>query len=135
MKKLLVWSLLVGTSCAYGLDRVKPRISGLVRLGELEGLREGGQGRDGFPESYYRERCGEKIVRRAGPPEGLEVEVAVVGAGLTGLCTALALAERGHRVVVLESKRVGWAASGRNGGVALPGLSGGAGELLGRVGG
>ena len=101
-----------------------------MRLGELEGLREGGQGRDGFPESYYRERCGEKIVRRAGPPEGLEVEVAVVGAGLTGLCTALALAERGHRVVVLESKRGGWAASGRNGGFALPGLTVGPEQLL-----
>lgn len=43
-------------------------------------------------------------------------DVCVVGAGYTGLSTALHLAERGYSVVVLESRRVGWGASGRNGG-------------------
>jgi gamma-glutamylputrescine oxidase len=46
----------------------------------------------------------------------LQADVCVVGAGYTGLNAALSLAERGHRVVVLEAARVGWGASGRNGG-------------------
>ena len=46
----------------------------------------------------------------------VEADVCVVGAGFTGLSTALNLAEKGYRVVVLEAERVGWGASGRNGG-------------------
>ena len=45
-----------------------------------------------------------------------EADVCVVGAGYTGLSTALFLAEAGFRVVVLEAASVGWGASGRNGG-------------------
>ncbi len=40
----------------------------------------------------------------------------MIGAGFTGLSTALHLAERGYQVVVLDAHRVGWGASGRNGG-------------------
>ena len=40
----------------------------------------------------------------------------VVGGGYTGLSAALHLAERGYKVVLLEAARVGWGASGRNGG-------------------
>ncbi len=43
-------------------------------------------------------------------------DVCVVGAGYTGLSTALHLAKRGRSVVVVEANRVGWGASGRNGG-------------------
>ncbi|SFR64658.1 gamma-glutamylputrescine oxidase [Marinobacter daqiaonensis] len=45
-----------------------------------------------------------------------EADVCVVGAGYTGLSTALFLAEAGFSVVVLEAATVGWGASGRNGG-------------------
>ncbi|MDY0006959.1 MAG: FAD-binding oxidoreductase [Spongiibacteraceae bacterium] len=51
------------------------------------------------------------------PLQGVvEADVAVLGAGYSGLSAALHLAERGFRVAVLESVRVGWGASGRNGG-------------------
>ncbi|GLK81649.1 NAD(P)/FAD-dependent oxidoreductase [Methylopila turkensis] len=43
-------------------------------------------------------------------------DVAIIGAGYTGLSAALHLAERGVSVAVLEQARVGWGASGRNGG-------------------
>ena len=46
----------------------------------------------------------------------IECEVCVVGAGFTGISSALHLAEQGHDVVVLEAARVGFGASGRNGG-------------------
>lgn len=48
-------------------------------------------------------------------------DVAVVGAGYTGLSAALTLARHGASVVVLERHRAGWGASGRNGGFVLPG--------------
>jgi glycine/D-amino acid oxidase-like deaminating enzyme len=46
----------------------------------------------------------------------------IVGGGFTGLSTALHLAERGVRVIVLEANEPGWGASGRNGGQVIPGL-------------
>lgn len=49
-------------------------------------------------------------------------DVAVIGAGFTGLSTALHLAQRGASVVVLEANAPGWGASGRNGGQVNPGL-------------
>ena len=51
-------------------------------------------------------------------------DVCVIGAGFTGLATALELAERGYKVSVLEANRVGWGASGRNGGQMIDGISG-----------
>lgn len=44
------------------------------------------------------------------------VDVAIIGAGFTGLSAALHLAQAGLKTVVLEQARVGWGASGRNGG-------------------
>ena len=49
-------------------------------------------------------------------------DVCIVGAGFTGVCTALHLAERGYSVVVVEAARVGWGASGRNGGQVGSGM-------------
>ena len=49
--------------------------------------------------------------------------VCVVGAGFTGLSVALNLVERGYDVVVLEGARVGWGASGRNGGQIVSGFA------------
>lgn len=54
----------------------------------------------------------------------LKADVCVVGAGFSGINTAITLAERGRSVVLLESNRVGWGASGRNGGQMIFGFSG-----------
>ncbi|PIV36780.1 MAG: FAD-dependent oxidoreductase [Lysobacterales bacterium CG02_land_8_20_14_3_00_62_12] len=43
-------------------------------------------------------------------------DVVVLGAGITGLSTAIELAERGYSVIVLEAETIGWGASGRSGG-------------------
>ncbi len=53
----------------------------------------------------------------------VETDVCIVGAGFSGLSSGLHLAERGYRVVVLEAARVGWGASGRNGGQIVNGYS------------
>ena len=50
------------------------------------------------------------------------VDIAVIGAGFTGLSAARTLAKRGARVAVLESETIGWGASSRNGGMVLTGL-------------
>jgi len=52
----------------------------------------------------------------------VRADVAVVGGGITGLSTALHLAEQGAKAVVLEAEEPGWGASGRNGGQVNPGL-------------
>jgi glycine/D-amino acid oxidase-like deaminating enzyme len=71
---------------------------------------------------------------RSGTEVGGQADVAVVGAGLTGLSAALHLARNGANVQVLERETVGWGASGRNGGMATTGLSIGFREAVERYG-
>src|SRR5471032_520334 len=52
----------------------------------------------------------------------LVADVCVVGGGFSGLNTALELAERGLSVVLLEAHKIGWGASGRNGGQLIRGV-------------
>jgi gamma-glutamylputrescine oxidase len=61
------------------------------------------------------------------PPleEETRADVCIVGGGFTGLSTALHLAERGVDVALIEAHRVGWGASGRNGGQIVNGLNAG----------
>ena len=65
------------------------------------------------------------ITRRPALGGDLTVDVAIVGGGYTGLWTALQAKRRdpGARVVVLEARTNGWAASGRNGGFAEASLT------------
>lgn len=62
------------------------------------------------------------------------VDVAVVGAGFTGLSAARTLAKRGARVAVLEGESVGWGASSRNGGMVLTGMKLGVTQLIRKYG-
>jgi gamma-glutamylputrescine oxidase len=51
------------------------------------------------------------------------IDICVVGAGYSGLSAALHLAEKGFKVAIIEGARVGWGASGRNGGQIVNGLN------------
>jgi len=62
------------------------------------------------------------------------VDVAIVGAGFTGLSAARTLARRGAQVAVLEAHTIGWGASSRNGGMVLTGLKLGVETLAARYG-
>ncbi len=57
-------------------------------------------------------------------------DVAVIGAGFTGLSAARTLAKRGAKVAVLESESIGWGASSRNGGMVLTGMKLGVNKLI-----
>jgi gamma-glutamylputrescine oxidase len=61
-------------------------------------------------------------------------DVVVLGAGIAGCSTALHLAQRGYRVVVLEARFVGYGASGRSGGQTIFGLAAGQQSLAAQVG-
>ena len=58
------------------------------------------------------------------------VDVAVIGAGYTGLSATRTLAKHGAKVAVLEAETVGWGASSRNGGMVLTGLKLGVNKLI-----
>ena len=57
--------------------------------------------------------------------QDLNVDVAIIGGGITGISAALHLAERGYDVALLEAHDIGWGASGRNGGQVLAGFGAG----------
>lgn len=65
--------------------------------------------------SYWQETATAFTGGTAGPVSG-HFDVAVIGAGFTGLGAARKLAMEGRKVIVLEARQVGYGASGRNGG-------------------
>jgi gamma-glutamylputrescine oxidase len=86
------------------------------------------------PVSYYRAT----VEERASAPalnSRAEARVCVIGGGFAGLNTAVGLAERGVRdVILLEANEVGYGASGRNGGFVFGGFSRGEESLLHELG-
>jgi gamma-glutamylputrescine oxidase len=73
-----------------------------------------------YPPSYYAATA-DLLPRQPALQGAVKSDVCIIGAGYTGLSAALHLAERGYSVVVLEAHRVGFGASGRNGGQVGPG--------------
>lgn len=75
-----------------------------------------------FPPSLWASVA---VRRESAPPlrGKAAVDAVVIGAGFTGLSTALHLARRGVNPMVLEAKAVGWGASGRNNGQVIPTLT------------
>ena len=68
-----------------------------------------------YPPSFYASNI--TAIADTAPVQGdLSCDVCVIGGGYTGLSTALHLAERGYNVHLLEAQRIGFGASGRNGG-------------------
>lgn len=73
--------------------------------------------------SYYAASANEETA--FAPLRGEQsADICVIGAGFTGISTALHLAERGYNVHVVEANKVGWGASGRNGGQMIGGIAG-----------
>ncbi|ASY65916.1 FAD dependent oxidoreductase (plasmid) [Sinorhizobium sojae CCBAU 05684] len=72
--------------------------------------------------SYWHDTAPAFAGAMQGPVDG-HYDVAIIGGGFTGLGAARQLAKAGAKVVVLEAERVGWGASGRNGGHLNNGLA------------
>jgi len=68
-----------------------------------------------YPPSYYAEHA-TKLEKFPCLKSEIRADVCVVGGGFTGLSTALHLAQSGYKVAILEAQRIGFGASGRNGG-------------------
>lgn len=76
---------------------------------------------DNLPDSYY---AATQYYRQTYPQltGDVRTQICVIGGGFGGVNTALELAERGFEVVLLEGRKIGWGASGRNGGQLIRGI-------------
>lgn len=81
-----------------------------------------------YPDSYYAATANahDAYPRLEGD---MEADVCIIGGGFAGVSAALSLVERGYGVVLLEARRVGFGASGRNGGQIGSGLRSGIREI------
>ncbi|MBU2323475.1 MAG: FAD-binding oxidoreductase, partial [Gammaproteobacteria bacterium] len=77
--------------------------------------------RDQHAPSYYAASLNQQLTLPS-LAEEVRADVCIVGGGFTGLNTAIELAEKGLSVVVLEARKIGWGASGRNGGQLIRGV-------------
>ncbi|MEW6982496.1 NAD(P)/FAD-dependent oxidoreductase [Colwelliaceae bacterium 6471] len=74
-----------------------------------------------YPNSYYFASLNNKDDYPS-LSESISTDICVIGGGFSGVATALELAERGYQVVLLEAHKIGWGASGRNGGQMIRGI-------------
>ena len=86
-----------------------------------------------YPASWYA-TTRDTAPDRASPTGRSDTEVLVVGGGFAGLHTARLLTLRGKTVTLLERHRIGWGASGRNGGFVGPGYAERSGAIVDKVG-
>ena len=83
-------------------------------------------------QNYWLTTVDMPVVDSVPLPES--VDIAIIGAGFTGLSAARTLAKRGATVAVLESESIGWGASSRNGGMVLTGMKRGVSQLISKYG-
>ena len=76
---------------------------------------------DNYPASYYFASLNNSNSYPS-LQGSLNVDICIVGGGFTGVASAVELAERGYKVVLLEQHKIGWGASGRNGGQIIRGI-------------
>ncbi len=74
-----------------------------------------------YPTSYYAASANSHSAYPA-LEKNVDCDVCIIGGGFSGVNCALELAERGIDVCLLEARRIGWGASGRNGGQVLHGI-------------
>lgn len=86
-----------------------------------------------YPDSYYAASA-HPAPERPALAGAVVADVCIVGGGYTGLSAGIDLAARGLRVVLLEGARIGWGASGRNGGQIVNGLNAGLDRIEARYG-
>lgn len=73
--------------------------------------------------SYYNATINQETDYQ--PLQGeLDVDVVIIGGGFTGVATAVELSEQGYKVAIVEANKIGWGATGRNGGQVTGSLSG-----------
>lgn len=87
-----------------------------------------------YADVWYRRQAPTDIALHPPLRERIEADVCIIGGGLAGLTAAQHLAQAGRKVVLLEARRIGWGASGRNGGFVSPGYSLGYQAIAARVG-
>ncbi|TRL36745.1 NAD(P)/FAD-dependent oxidoreductase [Rhizobium straminoryzae] len=87
----------------------------------------------GHTASWYAASANDTRIRPVLEGE-VEADICIIGAGFTGISAALDLCERGYSVVVLEAERIGFGASGRNGGQIVNGYSRDLATIAGRYG-
>ncbi|MCW8875930.1 MAG: FAD-binding oxidoreductase [Kangiellaceae bacterium] len=87
-----------------------------------------------YPQSYYAATMNDDCCYPQLEGE-IEAETCIIGGGYAGLMTAMGLVERGYTdIAIVEQNRIGWGASGRNGGFVFGGYSLSPQKLVSRVG-
>jgi gamma-glutamylputrescine oxidase len=86
-----------------------------------------------YPASYYAASA-HAAPERPALRDTIAPDVCIIGAGYSGLSAGIDLAAKGYKVVILEAAKVGWGASGRNGGQIVNGLNAGLDRIEARYG-
>ena len=85
-------------------------------------------------EASYYAATAKALVNRPQLVGDHESDICIIGGGFTGTSAALHLAEAGYQVTLLEAHKIGWGASGRNGGQICQGHNMGHEEMVKQVG-
>lgn len=89
---------------------------------------------DGSHTGSYYASSANSAPERPALKGSVNTDVCIIGAGYSGLSAGLHLTEKGYKVTVIEGARVGWGASGRNGGQIINGLNASLGTIEKRYG-